>query len=182
MEVISQIETARTLLNQGGILAYPTEGVYGLGCDPFCKRAVERLLALKHRCVSKGLIVLIADWTQLAALVKPLTADQWLKIRETWPGPVTWIFPKAPEIPVWLTGAHDGIAIRMSAHPLLQALCKEGPVVSTSANRSGYQPIMTMADIQAQFANDIDGLLLGELGGAGKVSAIFDLITDVQLR
>ena len=170
------------MLKQGKIIAYPTEAVYGLGCDPFNQHAVERLIALKQRAANKGFILLISDWTQLTPLVGTLS-DVWLeRVRQTWPGPVTWIFPKASGLPQELTGQHDGIAIRMSAHPIAHQLCSDGPVVSTSANVSGMPPITDPAELQLQFPQGIDAVLAGDLGGQRLPSAIFDVCSGEQLR
>lgn len=169
-------------MKQGKILAYPTEAVYGLGCDPFNQCAVERLIALKQRDVGKGFILLIADWAQLTSLVGTLS-DEWIaRVQKTWPGPVTWVFPKAPGLPDWLTGVHDGVAIRMSAHPIAHQLCLDGTLVSTSANISGSPPAMDRSDLQLQFPQGIDAVFDGALGGALKPSSIFDVCSGRQLR
>ena len=182
MKIISQIEEARELLNEGKIIAYPTEGVYGLGCDPYNQAAVEKLLALKQRPASKGLIILIAEWSQLAPLINSVPDDRLEIVRSSWPGPVTWIFPKATTTPNWLTGQHPSVAVRMTAHAVARALCVDGPIISTSANLSGREPAMDMAGICSQFPYGIDGFLLGALGGLNQPSPIYDALDGTRWR
>lgn len=182
MKITSQVGDARECLKQGDIIAYPTEAVYGLGCSPFNQYAVEKILALKQRSKCKGLILLIADWSQLTPLIAPISDELLDRVRATWPGPVTWIFPKASHIPDWLTGEHDGIAIRMSAHPLAHQLCMDGPVVSTSANIHGQDPATDLSELRLQFPDGIDVVLTGDLGGLSQPSAIFDVRNGARLR
>jgi len=182
MKIISQIMEARHLINQGGIIAYPTEAVYGLGCDPFNQQAVKRILAIKQRPFSKGLIVLIADWSQLELLVSHIESDLLVKVKETWPGAVTWVFPKAKTVHQYLSGEQDSIAIRMSAHPIARVLCADGPIVSTSANISGHNPAMDIAELMRQFPQGIDACLSGDLGGANQPSSIYDVLNGQRLR
>lgn len=182
MKIISQYVEARQFLRQGKIIAYPTEAVYGLGCDPFNQQAVEKILTLKQRAFSKGLILLIAEWSQLTPLIRQVHDQLLDKVRDTWPGPVTWVFPKAVAIPKWLSGDHDGIAIRMSAHPVARMLAADGPVISTSANLSGYEPAIDIAGLYAQFPVGVDALLAGALGGSKQPSTILDVLTGERLR
>ncbi len=182
MNSIHQISDARNLLKQGKIIAYPTEAVFGLGCDPFNQDAVARLIALKQRPESKGFILLISNWSQLTPLIGSLSNAKLEPVRQTWPGPVTWIFPKSTQLPFWLTGEHEGVAIRMSAHPIAHQLCLDGPVVSTSANISGMPPIRELSELPLQFPQGIDAVLVGDLGGQRSPSAIFDVCSGKQLR
>lgn len=182
MKIISQFDEARALLKQGKIVAYPTEAVYGLGCDPFNAYAVEKLLVLKSRPVSKGLILLIAEWSQLEPLINNIPEYLLEGVRATWPGPVTWVFPKAATIPNWISGDHPSIAIRMSEHPVARQLCIDGPVVSTSANLSGCEPARDVAEVCAQFPHGVDALMSGNLGSASQPSSIYDVLSGKRLR
>lgn len=182
MKYISQVKEARQLLKHGKVIAYPTEAVYGIGCNPFNPRAVEKLLALKQRDVSKGFIILIAGWSELKALIKPVPEKNLAAVRHTWPGPVTWVFPKADIISDHVSGCYPSIAIRMTSHPLLRELCADGPVISTSANLSGCLPAMDVAGVEAQFPDGLDAILIGPLGGLSKPSNIYDVISGKQLR
>jgi L-threonylcarbamoyladenylate synthase len=182
MSIIKHVSEARALIKAGKVIAYPTEAVYGLGCDPFNQQAVEKILSLKQRNSSQGLIILISNWEQLAPLIAPISLEQQQKLKSTWPGPVTWIFPKSTDIPKFVSGEHESIAIRMSAHPLANEICLDGPIISTSANIHGKAPAVNLLDLQNQFPEGIDAILNGELGGLSQPSSIFDLITGNRLR
>lgn len=182
MKIIHQPSEAHQLLKQGKIIAYPTESVYGLGCDPFNDDALERLLTLKRRERGKGLIVLIADWAQLGPLIGEIPEDRFAVIRNTWPGPITYIFPKADIISDFLSGHHNTVAIRMTAHPLARELCRQGPLVSTSANLSGYPPAVDEDSLCAAFPVGVDALVSGSLGGSKQLSAIYDVLSGTKLR
>ncbi|WP_440996752.1 Sua5/YciO/YrdC/YwlC family protein [Arhodomonas sp. SL1] len=149
-------------LRAGGVIAYPTEAVYGLGCDPADPHAVARLLNLKSRPVEKGLI-LIADrpgrlqgWADAFAL-----SDE--RLAASWPGPVTWLMPAGPRAPAWITGGSDRIAVRVTAHPVAAALAAAfaGPLVSTSANPAGAHPARTALRVRTYFDGEVDGILGG---------------------
>lgn len=172
-------------LRAGDVIAYPTEAVWGLGCDPHNEKAVHRVLTLKNREVEKGLILVAADQTQISELLKPLQPEQLRHLDETWPGPVTWLIPDPSQlIPDWVRGEHDTVAIRVSAHPLVQALCKEfgGPIVSTSANLAGQPEIRSRSTLQETFSTSIDYVVDGELGESDRPSEIRDLRTGNVLR
>jgi L-threonylcarbamoyladenylate synthase len=186
MQLIKQIDTALALLDAGEVIAYPTEAVYGLGCDIFNEQAVLRILALKKRDKAKGLIILIADWAQLWDLdlidrgaVPKARLDV---IEKSWPGPVTWIFPKSHRAPEWITGSHEGIAIRMTAHPVAHALCKHGPIVSTSANLAGSAPICDVDDLKQHFYGGVVGVVAGDLGVELTVSQVYQAVDGKLIR
>ena len=132
-------------LRNGGILAYPTEAVYGLGCDPLNADAVKRLLRLKQRPYGMGLILIAAGAEQLEPFIHPLAADIEKRMQAGWPGPVTWVAPAQDWVPPWLTGPDHDLAVRVTAHPGCMALCKAfgGPLISTSANPHGAVPAKT---------------------------------------
>lgn len=184
MLLLAQPQDAYHYLKQGNIIAYPTEAVYGLGCDPFNEVAVNHLLALKHRSVNQGLILLISDWRQLETLVDLTTIPAMClaAVKATWPGPVTWIFPKAAAVPAWISGQHQGIAIRMSAHAIAHTLCQWGPLVSTSANVSGQEPARDMTQLIQAFPTGIAACVQGSLGDATQPSAIYNVISGQRLR
>ncbi|TZF84258.1 L-threonylcarbamoyladenylate synthase, partial [Cognatilysobacter lacus] len=119
------IATAVAVLIRGGVLAYPTEAVWGLGCIPFDGEAVHRLLAIKRRPVGKGLILVGSDAAQFDAVVdwSALDARALGRVRASWPGPNTWVLPARTSAPAWITGGRDDIAVRVSAHPVVAALC-----------------------------------------------------------
>lgn len=174
---------AVTPLRAGQIIAYPTEGVFGLGCDPFNQCAVEQLMALKGRDAAKGLIVLAAEMIQIVPLLDTITTAQRRELNATWPGPVTWIVPAHSTVPDWLTGGRDTLAVRVSAHPVCRELClAAGPIVSTSANRSGEPAARSAAEVDAVFDGRIAGIVEGELGGREKPTEIRDLRSGKVLR
>ena len=111
------------MLETGGIIVYPCEGVLGLGCDPFRRDAVRRLLALKRRPESMGFILIASAFGQIRSLIAPLPASAVAALEDSWPGPVTWIVPAAARVPDWLTGGRSTLALRVTAHPEARAIC-----------------------------------------------------------
>ena len=182
MKRLTDIDEARVLVKSGEVIVYPTEAVYGLGCDPFNQQAVEVLLALKKRSVSKGLIVLVSDWEQVWPLIAKVPEDKLAAVKKTWPGPVTWIFPKSDRVPAWLSGEHTSIAIRMTAHPVAHALCKHAPIVSTSANMAGMAPAGDIEALDRVFPERVAGIVVGELGGDLAPSEMYSVLDGMRLR
>lgn len=168
----------------GGILAYPTEAVYGLGCDPWNEDAVRRLLAIKMRSEHKGLILIASDFTQLQRFVEPLNDKQMATVLATWPGPVTWLLPASAQTPRWLTGRHPTLAVRVTAHPLAAALCETtgGALVSTSANVSGRPAARTALQARSALGSEVDLILGGRCGGRARPSTIRDGLTGAVIR
>lgn len=166
-------------LDAGGVIAYPTEAVFGLGCDPLNPQAVSRLLALKQRDVAKGLILIAADLAQLSPYIEPPTADIQARLDASWPGPVTWLLKPRPHVPQWLTGAHHTIAVRVSAHPVANALCQTfgRALVSTSANPSHHPPARNSLTLRRYFHQQIDFIVPGKLGAQAKPTVIRDART-----
>lgn len=171
-------------VRSGGLIAYPTEAVYGLGCDPRNEPAVRRLLALKRRSVHKGLILIAADFAQLAPFLRPLTPAELGRLHASWPGPHTWLVPARSGTPHWLRGRHDTLAVRVTAHPLAAALCRAcgHPLVSTSANLSGRPPARSALATRRQLGRHLDALLPGQTGGAAQPTAIRNLRTGRIVR
>lgn len=171
-------------LHDGALIAYPTEAVWGIGCDPFNRAAVETLLALKRRPVHKGLILAAADATMLAPLLDPLPADQRQRLADSWPGPNTWVVPDPKQyMPSWIRGTHDSVALRVSAHPLIVQLSRAfgGPIVSTSANPAGLLPARNRYQVRRYF----DGLVMilpGETAGQRSPTVICDIVSGRVLR
>jgi len=183
--VISIVEAAARL-RTGGVIAYPTEAVWGIGCDPFDEAAVLRLLALKQRPVDKGLILVGAALEQFDGLLdwERLPPDRAEAVYASWPGPHTWIVPTTGRVPHWITGAHDGVAARVSAHPMVVALCMAfgGPIVSTSANLAGAPPAFARGDLDPALLAACDGVTEGETGGLDAPTGIVDARTGARLR
>jgi len=178
--------SAIPILHSGGIIAYPTEAVWGLGCDPANQQAVLKLLALKQRPIEKGLILVAAYVTQLTgwAELDALPDSRRQAVLATWPGPQTWVLPAGERAPRWITGAHSGIAVRVSAHPPVQELCRAfaAPLVSTSANYAGEPPVRCREQLDQRLISQLDGILDGETGGLEHATAIYDARSGQRLR
>lgn len=179
-----QLRHAAYTVAYGGIIAYPTEAVFGLGCNPWHQRAVARILALKGRTLAKGLVLIANNVAQLKSVVAIWPNDIKQEIFASWPGPVTWVLPAHPEVPEWLTGGSGKIAVRVTAHPVAAALCRVwgGPLVSTSANRSGQPAIRKRLPLRRQFYHLVDYLVPGDCGLAQRPSKIIDATTGNILR
>ena len=133
-----RVQQAARAIRAGAVIAYPTEAVWGLGCDPWNEEAVYRLLALKERPMHKGLILVADDIGQFDFLLDDLPEIWQERLAGSWPGPNTWLVPHQGRLPAWITGRHASVALRVSDHPLVRALCAlTGPLVSTSANPAG---------------------------------------------
>lgn len=183
--IITALNQAVLALKSDGVIAYPTEAVYGLGCDPFNEIAVKKLLVLKQRPITHGLILLAHSWSVLAKYTLPIDPQLLAKTLETWPGTTTWLFPARLDlVPAWIRGEHQSIALRVTAHPLAKALCETfaGPIVSTSANIHNHPTTSTAAEVRLQFPNGIDYILEGETGGLAKPTPIYDVISGKILR
>lgn len=172
------IEEAVAIVRRGGVIAYPTEGVWGLGCDPFDEAAVLRLLSLKQRPVDKGLILVAATVGQLEGLLDwdQLDPDVRAQVLADWPGPHTWIMPATAGVPRWITGSHDGVAVRVSAHPVVVALCTQygGALVSTSANVGGLPAPRERAGLAREIRAGVDAIVAGETSGLAHATRIRD--------
>lgn len=178
------VREAARCLHGGGIVAYPTEAVYGLGCDPADADAVARLLTLKGRDPAKGLILIAADVAALEPWIEPLGKALRKRVTATWPGPVTWLVPARHTAPSWLRGAHDTLAVRATAHPVAAALCRAfgGAVVSTSANRAGRPPARSALQVHRRFGNGVDYVLPGRAGPASRPTEIRDAASGRVVR
>lgn len=165
------------------VLAYPTEAVWGLGCDPFNAHAVRTILALKGRPEHKGLILVAGNIEQIEFLLEGLSAEQRATLEASWPGPHTWLIPHHQRIPSWVCGKHDSVAVRVSAHPIVQALCAafDGPIISTSANPQARAPARTGFRARQYFANSVF-YVPGQVNPLASPSSIRDLITGQTLR
>lgn len=179
-----RLRLAAKRLRDGGILAYPTEAVWGLGCDPLNQQAVAALRALKGRSAAKGLILIAADFGQIEAFLDLPSQAIRGRLLASWPGPVTWIVPAAKTVPAWLRGRRGTLAVRVTAHPVASALCRAfgGAIVSTSANPSGAKPARTMLKTRRYFSRAALDYLPGVTGTLGKPTAIFDARNGIRLR
>lgn len=173
MPSIIPSRTLAAFLRRGGVIAYPTESCYGLGCDPDNRRAVQRILRLKGRPQHKGLILIASSYQQVARYIQPLNHDAQAKLKEDGAQAVTCLMPARPSCPRWLRGAHDTLAVRLTAHPYARELCRSAgsALVSTSANRSGQRPAKTCAQCRRLFGSRV-WVLPGRVGRRKRPSTI----------
>lgn len=204
--ITSSIEQAAQWLKSGKLLAYPTESVWGIGCDPFNEQAVQQLLAIKQRPLAKGMIVVTDRVERIAPLLSILGNEQRQNVIKSWHAPInkqmqqanTWLLPISNTlirtIPSWITGAHKSVAVRVIAHPLIQQLCAQmvtldnpyGFIVSTSCNPSGELPALSLEQAQAYFyesnlTNEVH-YLAGETLDYQLPSQISDALTGKIIR
>ncbi|MFT6269277.1 MAG: tRNA threonylcarbamoyl adenosine modification protein (Sua5/YciO/YrdC/YwlC family) [Alphaproteobacteria bacterium] len=180
-----QLQDLSTWYESGQVFAYPTEAVYGLGCDPLNKDAVYKILSLKSREVEKGMILIASDFSQIAPFVlfEHLSQHTQQEILSSWPGPVTWLLPKSPKTPDWLSGDSNMLAVRISSHPLVSQMCNHlgKPIVSTSANPAGESPAINEQELRGYFGNELR-VLEGLLGNQKSPSKIFHSLTMETIR
>ncbi len=178
------VEQAARCLHGGKIIAYPTEAVFGLGCDPGNEAAVRRLLSLKGRPASVGLILIADRFERFEPYIEPVGEALHQRAGSSWPGPVSWLFPRADKVSDWLAGNHDTIALRVTAHPVCRALCAafEGAIVSTSANPSSFEPARSAGQAEKYFGPFLCGIVAGALGRDEKPSEIRDLESGAVMR
>ncbi|WP_340617336.1 L-threonylcarbamoyladenylate synthase type 1 TsaC [Xenorhabdus entomophaga] len=184
-EISPAFDAIITALKEEKVIAYPTEAVFGLGCDPDSENAVQELLALKKRSWEKGLILIADNYERLCPYIddEQLSDIQKETIFSSWPGPVTWVIPAKKTTPKWLTGKFSTLAVRVTTHPLVKQLCSgyEKPLVSTSANLSGLEPCRSVEEVRRQFGNRVP-ILEGEVGGRKNPSEIRDALTGKLYR
>lgn len=187
--ITTSVAEAAVCLKQGKVLAYPTEGVWGLGCDPYNEQAFLEILRLKQRPIEKGVILLAGQLSQVEHLLKNLTADIRDQVISTWTNrspkerATTWLLPADESIPTWIKGDHPQVAVRVTNHPLCTALCNafDGFIVSTSANPAGLEPSRSLQEANQYFGPDLN-YLNGDLGLSREPSKIIDALTGTVIR
>lgn len=175
---------AAKILREGGVIAYPTEAVYGLGCNPQDTDAVHRILELKHRPMSAGLILIGEDWSQLEPYTATVPTSKLAAVEATWPGAVTWLFPTSSKVLPCIRGDFSSVAIRVPDHAIARQLCSHAqhPLVSTSANVRGEPPCKTADEVQATFDDDIDLIIDAPVGDYRTPSRILDVLSGDIIR
>ncbi len=180
------VTIAASVMHQGGVIAYPTEAVWGLGCDPYNESAVQSILKLKSRDVSKGLILVASSCEQFEPILARLSDEQRSILLDSWPGPFTWLVPHHNLVPPWVYGKHTSIALRVSDHPTVRYLCDAfgGPIVSTSANPQGKPAPKQAWQVQRYFNqhDQLDWVVKGAVGSREQASTITDLISGQVIR
>lgn len=183
VHMLNTHEAARQM-RAGAVIAYPTEAVYGLGCDPANEQAVRHLLALKQRSPDAGLILIADRFERFQPFIGKIDEALLQPALASWPGPVTWLFPRAENVPDWLAGKHPAIALRLTAHPVCRQLCADfgGAIVSTSANPTTRPASKTAAEVADYFPEGLAGIVEGEVGGRELPSEIRDLLSGQLIR
>ncbi len=177
------LSQAARAISQGGVIAYPTEAVFGLGCDPRNILAVERILQLKGRAANKGLIIIAAHIEQLESWVYFPNNEIRQRVLQSWPGPYTWVLPCLPGVPALLSGSHNSLAVRVTAHEIAGELCRKvGPLVSTSANQSGQSAARSATEVRRRFVNQLDYIVPGQVDRRAQATEIRDAISNRRLR
>lgn len=187
----TSVTEAADLLRQGKVLAYPTEAVWGLGCDPYNETAFAEILRLKQRPIEKGVILLAASISQVENLLQDLSEETQQKIIDSWTHTqaseraTTWLLPANKTIPTWIKGQHPLVAVRVTSHPLCVALCNafHGFIVSTSANPAGLEAARTMQEAHQYFQHENSlNYLNGDLGLSQRPSRIINALTGEVIR
>lgn len=182
---VPKIQAAVDTLNKGGVIAYPTEAVFGLGCDPLNEVALQNIIDIKGRDAHKGFILIASSQLQLSDFMAPVSAERQQQLNKHWPGPVTYVVPTAESISgTLLTGFRNTLAVRVSSHPVVVALCEHygGAIVSTSANRSGELALRTANDVVKELENSVNSVVDETVGELASPTKIYDLISGNQLR
>lgn len=179
-----RVQFAAHQMRLGGVVAYPTEAVWGLGCNPFNEFAVMRLLELKDRPMEKGVILVAAHIGMFQPLLEPLDDLQRQRLKNTWPGPNTWLVPHHGLVPTWIAGKFPTVALRVTDHPVAAGLSRAfgGPIVSTSCNPAGMAPARTIDQVRRYFGNQLDAITSGQVGARANPSEIRDLLTGQIVR
>lgn len=180
-EIQRQVESGIDVLKKGGIIAFPTDTVYGLGACFNNLAAVERIYRAKNRKHSMGLPLLVADESQINEVAEPVPQTAWLLVRRFMPGALTIVLPRSKSVPDIVTGGGETVAVRIPAHPVPIALIRGlgKPVIGTSANVSGRQSALTADEVRSQFGDGIDMVIDGGKCVGGKESTIIDVTGDI---
>ena len=172
-------------VENGAIIAYPTDTIWGFGCHPLRASSVIKILNIKQRPVAKGLILLSSRMEYCAPYIDPdLSEEQIDLVLQQNQHPVTWLAPAARNCPVWLRGVFSTVALRITNHPFIEAICSEmhSPIVSTSANRHRRSTIQSALQARRQFGEELDYIVTGFNTGTNRASEIKSLATGNTVR
>lgn len=178
-----QLDRIGRVINRGGVIAYPTESVYGLGCNPDNSQALEKILRIKKRPVSKGLIILVSELSQAEPFIQKLTQAQQKQLNQKQSRATTWLIPKHSELSPLLCGEHQKLAVRITQHPIAKAICEltNSALVSTSCNLFNRPEMKTTLEVRNKMGAQVDYIVNG-LCGNQKPSQIIDLESGQILR
>lgn len=173
----SQLQQAASLLQRGGVVAFPTETVYGLGANAFAPEAIAKIFEAKGRPSDNPLIAHIADIEQLSLLASEVPELATLLFNAFWPGPLTLVLKKQPAVPNEVTAGLDTVAIRMPRDPIARELIRlaDTPLVAPSANRSGKPSATTWQAVLEDLEGRIDAVVCGDPTQLGIESTVIDV-------
>lgn len=179
-----KIEEITEIVHQGGVIAYPTEAVFGLGCDPDNNDAIERILHLKQRAIDKGLIVITSKLQYVEKYLQPLSPNEINILNTDTDHPTSWLVPARESTSQCLRGNFSSLAIRLTTHPACIQLCEalQHGLVSTSANPQAKAPATSVARVVEYFGDALDGILDAPLGDADTPSQLIDLHSKRIIR
>lgn len=182
----NEISQETLALQSGELIVYPTEAVWGIGCDPTNETAIQKLLKAKQRPLEKGVIIIASEYQQIKPFIKEddISTEQKEKIMASWPGPYTWLLPASEQVSAMLTGGSELIAVRVTTHPTVRRICNEfnGPIISTSANKTGQPTPEQLLEIKTIFAEQVKVYVDEPLGGNSKPSKIINGLTGQVIR
>lgn len=175
---------AVTALKNNGVIAYPTEAVYGFGCDPHSEIAVRKLNHIKQRADNKGYILLAAEVQQILPYIALSLDDMPTAVLDSWPGHVTWIFPASVQAPASVIHPDKTVAVRVTAFPTARALINAfgKPIISTSANLAGMAPLTQAEQVTTLFDKQVDYIMQAPVGNATRPSEIRQALTGKIIR
>lgn len=175
-----ELEEAVRSLNSGGVVVFPTDTLYGLGADVFSLAALQRIFSIKGRRADLALPVLVAGLDQVEAVAQPMSAQAQRLAERFWPGPLTLVMRRSPDLPGLVTGGADTVAVRMPGHPVPLELARRlgRPITGTSANRSGQPDLLDLSALENQLGNLVDHIIQTGPVPAGTASTIVNVTGD----
>jgi len=180
VDIQEQIERGLSILKQGGLVAFPTDTVYGLGAWANLHQAVARVYRVKGRPQNMALPLLLADTSQISDVAESVSQITWLLAHNFLPGALTLVLPKSNSVPDIITAGGNTVAVRIPAHPVPVALAEDlGPIVGTSANLSGKPSALTAEEVYSQFGDKIDLVIDGGRCPGGRESTIVDVTGEI---
>ncbi len=182
-KIHKQIEQGIEIIRNGGVIAFPTDTVYGLGAGAYIESAIERIFKVKNRPPEMALPLLLADAAQVHEVAQDLPAYAWRLIDAFLPGGLTLVVYRTRVVKDVITAGGDTVAIRIPDHPVAHALIKGSgmPIIGTSANVSGQPPVLTAVEVRKQLNDTIDLIIEGEPAPKGIESTVVDVTGEVAV-
>ena len=182
-KIQKQVEKGIEIIRKGGVIAFPTDTVYGLGAGAYIESAIERIFKVKQRPPEMALPILLSDASQIHEVAKEIPAYAWRLIDAFLPGGLTLVVYRTKIVKDIITAGGDTVAIRIPDHPVARALIKGSgmPVIGTSANVSGRPPVLTAEDVRKQIGDTVDLIIDSEPAPRGTESTVVDVTGDVPV-